>query len=67
MLWSSVIWKSIFFNFEEGVSFCAFFKRVRTSARKVEIDDPKLPRKRKVLSHYEEGEAPVEFVSTVAE
>ena len=46
----------------EESSFCAFF-----SARKVEIDDPKLPRKRKVLSHYEEGEAPVEFVSTVAE
>ena len=32
---------------------------------KLEIDDPKLPKKRKVLIHYEEGEAPVEFVSTV--
>ena len=27
----------------------------------------KKPKKRKVLSHYEEGEAPVEFVSTVEE
>ena len=28
-------------------------------------DDPKLPRKGKVLSYYEEKEAPVEFVSEV--
>ena len=27
----------------------------------------KLPRKRKVSNHYEEEEAPVEFVSTVEE
>ena len=32
-----------------------------------ETDDPKLPRKRKVWSCYEEGEAPVEFVHTVEE
>ena len=28
-----------------------------------EEDDHKLPRKRKVWSHYEHGEAPIEFVS----
>ena len=32
-----------------------------------EKDDPKLPRKRKVSSHYEIEEAPVEFVSKVEE
>ena len=32
-----------------------------------EKDDPKLSRKRKVSSHYEEEEAPVEFVSKVEE
>ena len=33
----------------------------------IEKDDPKLPRKGKVSSHYMEGEAPVEFVSNVEE
>ena len=28
-------------------------------------NDPKLPRKRKVSSHYEEEKAPVEFVSRI--
>ena len=32
-----------------------------------EKEDPKLPRKRKVSSRYEEEEAPVEFVSKVKE
>ena len=32
---------------------------------KLEIDDPKPPKKRKVSSHSEEEETPVEFVSTV--
>ena len=32
-----------------------------------EKDNPKLPRKRKVLSHYEEEEALVDFVSKVEE
>ena len=32
-----------------------------------EKDDPKLPRKRKVSSYYEEEEAPVEFASKVEE
>ena len=32
-----------------------------------EKDDPKLPRKRKALSYYEEEEAPVHFVSKVEE
>ena len=46
-------------------SFRIFFEKFRTPKRKIEIDDPKPPKKRKVLSHYEEGEAPVEFVSIV--
>ena len=48
-------------------SFRIFFEKFRTPKRKIEIDDPKPPKKRKVLSHYEEGEAPVEFVSIVEE
>ena len=44
-----------------------FFEKCWASKRKLEIDDPKPPKKRKVLSHYEKGEAPVEFVSTVEE
>ena len=42
-------------------------ENVRASKQKLEIDDPKRPKNRKVLSHCEEGEAPVEFVSTVEE
>ena len=42
---------------KEEVSFRRFLKK----------DDPKLPRKRKVSSHYEEEEAPIEFVSQVEE
>ena len=44
-----------------------FFKKFRASKRKLEIDDPKPPKKIKVLSYYEKEEAPVEFVSTVEE
>ena len=44
-----------------------FLEKVRASARKLGIDDPRLPRKRNVSNHYEEGEAPVEFVATVEE
>ena len=44
-----------------------FFEKVRASKRKLEINDLKLPKERKSSSHYEEGEAPVEFVSTVEE
>ena len=33
----------------------------------IEKDELKLPGKRKVSSHYKEGEAPVEFVSKVEE
>ena len=51
----------------EEASFRMFFEKFRASKRKLEMDDPKKPKKRKVLSHYEEGEAPVEFVSTVEE
>ena len=42
---------------KEEVSFRRFLKK----------DDPKLPRKRKVSSHYEEEEAPIEFASQVEE
>ena len=44
--------------------FRMFFGKVRASKRKLEINDRKLPKKRKV---YEEGEVPAEFVSTVEE
>ena len=49
----------------EEASFRMLFEKVRASKQKLEINDPKLLKKRKVSSHYEEGEAPVEFVSTV--
>ena len=39
-----------------------FFEKVRALKRKLEIDVSKLPK-----SHYKEGEAPVEFASTVEE
>ena len=32
-----------------------------------ETDDPKLPRKRKVSSHYEDEKAPVDFLSKFEE
>ena len=51
----------------EKASFRMFFEEFRASKRKLEIDDPKATKKIKVSSHYEEGEAPVEFVSTVEE
>ena len=51
----------------EEASFRMFFVKFRASKRKVEIDDPKPPKKRKVLSHYAKGEAPVEFVPLVEE
>ena len=44
-----------------------FFEKFRASKQKLEIDDPKPPTKRKVLSHYENRQVPVEFVSTVEE
>ena len=51
----------------EEASFHMFFENVRASAQKLETNNPKLPRKRKVPSRYEDGEAPTEFVSTVEE
>ena len=50
----------------EEASFRMFFEKVRVSKRKLVTDDPKL-HKKGVSSHQEEGEAPVEFVSTVEE
>ena len=49
----------------EEANFFMFFEKFRASKRKLEIDDPKPPKKRKVSSHSEEEETPVEFVSTV--
>ena len=51
----------------EKASFRMFFENLRAPKWKLEIYDLKPPKKRKVLSHYEKGEAPVEFVSTVEE
>ena len=48
-------------------SFRTFFEKVRELAQKLEINGPKLPRKRKTSSHYEEGEVSIQFVSTVEE
>ena len=44
-----------------------FFEKVKASKWKLEIDNLELPLERKISSHYEEGEAPVEFASTVEE
>ena len=44
-----------------------FFEKGKASKRKPEIDDLELPSERKISSHYEEGEAPVEFASTIEE
>ena len=49
----------------EDASFHMFFEKVRASAQKLEVNDPKLPRKRKVPSRYGDGLAPAEFVPTV--
>ena len=46
----------------EKASFCMFFEKVRVSKRKLEINDPKLPKKGKVSSHCEEGVASIELV-----
>ena len=51
----------------EEASFRMFYKKVGASKRKLEIDDSKPPKKRKVLSYCQEGEALIEFVSTVEE
>ena len=51
----------------EEASFDMFFKKVRSSAQKLEVNDLKLRKKRKVRSRYEDGEAPAEFESTVEE
>ena len=70
ILKSTVNCKKCFLSLQrmrEEPSFRIFFERFRASKWKLEIDDPKPPKKRKVLRHYAEGEAPVEFVSTVEE
>ena len=44
------------------------FQHCRVRKRKlIEKDDLKLPKKRKVLGYYEEGEAPVKFISKFEE
>ena len=52
---------------ERGSEFSSVFEKFRASKQKLEIDDPKPPKKRKVLSHYEKGKATIEFVPTVEE
>ena len=42
-----------------------FFEKVRKWKQKLEFDDPKPLKKLKVLSLYEQREAPVEFVPIV--
>ena len=51
----------------EEASFRMFFEKVKVSKRKLEIDNLELLSEIKISSHYEEGEAPVEFPSTVEE
>ena len=51
----------------EEANFFMFFEKFRASKRKLEIDDPKPPKKRNVLSHYEKGETTEEFASTAEE
>ena len=51
----------------EEASFRMFFAKVKASKRKLEIDDLLLPSERKLSSHYEDGESPVEFISTAEE
>ena len=52
---------------KEEASFRMFFEKFKAFKQKLEIDDPKPPKKRNVLSHYEKGEAPEEFASTADE
>ena len=61
--------KCVFYHYKawERKLVFVFFEKLRASKRKLEIDDPKPPKKEKVLSHYEKGEVPVESVSTVEE
>ena len=42
----------MFFNIARYASYHKFFEKVRASAEKQEIDDPRLPRKRNVSNHY---------------
>ena len=52
----------------EEISFRVFFEKVRATTRKLEIDNAKLPRQRIIsCENYKEGEASVEFASTVEE
>ena len=44
-----------------------FFEKVKVSKWKLEIDNLELPSERKISNHFEEGEAPVEFTSSVEE
>ena len=43
----------------EEASFRMFFEKFKMSKRKLEINDPKPSTKREILSHYENGEAPL--------
>ena len=45
-------------------SFDLFWEKVSTMASDVDVNDPVLPRKRKVPKRFEQGNAPAEFHST---
>ena len=51
----------------EEASFRMFFEKAKASKQKLEIDNLELPSERKISSHEKEGEASVEFASTVEE
>ena len=59
--------KILSLNQDHPSKSCFFWSAEKTSAERQEIDDPRLPRKRNVSNHYEEGQAPAEFVSAVQE
>ena len=49
---------------ERKLVFVCFLINLERQNEKLEIDDPKPPKKGRGLSHFEEAGAPVEFVST---
>ena len=61
--------KHVFYHYKawEEASLCMFFEKVKASKWKLEINDLELPSERKISIHYEEGETPLEFASTVEE
>ena len=50
-----------------SASFVASWKKVTQSAAKHEVEEPELPRKRKLPRRFDYGQAPPEFSSCVAD